>query len=185
MLNHWHIANASRTLAAGGVIAYPTETVYGLGANPHDDEAIARLLTIKHRSWEKGLILLAANTEQLLPYIQPVSQKKMQQIEATWPGPYTWVFEATSYVPSLVRGKHSTIAVRVTPHPWAHALCEFFDGPIISTSANPSGLPATQNRILVEKWFHGQIDYVLPGTPGPSKKPSEIRDARTGQVLRK
>lgn len=184
MATHWAVGKACRIIENGGVIAYPTETVYGLGADPLDLDAVRRILDIKNRAWEKGLILLASNIEQLLPYIIPVDEIKMRDIQATWPGPFTWVFEASPLVPAWVRGKHTSIAVRVTPHPWAHALCERFGRPIISTSANPSGFAATQNRVLIEKWFHGHIDYVLPGDPGPYTKPSEIRDARSGKVLR-
>ncbi len=181
---HWHLSRAKHALAASGVIAYPTETVYGLGADPLDCEAVSKLLTIKNRSWEKGLILIAAHLDQLLPYIKLTPGDSMNKIKSSWPGPFTWVFEATDRVPPWVKGRHSTIAVRVTSHPWAAALCNHTKGPIISTSANPSGLLATQERILVKKWFHHQIDYFLPGTPGPYTSPSEIRDARSGKLIR-
>ncbi len=181
---HWHLSRAKHALEASGVIAYPTETVYGLGADPFDCEAVSKLLTIKNRPWEKGLILIATHLDQLLPYIKLVPKNTMDKIKASWPGPFTWVFEATEQVPPWVKGRHSTIAVRVTSHPWAAALCDYVRSPIISTSANPSGLLATQRRILVRKWFNGQIDYFLPGTPGPYTAPSEIRDAHSGSLIR-
>lgn len=184
MLNRWHVNNAAQILHEGGVIAYPTETVYGLGADPHNLDAVSQLLKIKQRPWQKGLILIASNVKQLAPYIIPTESKRMDEILASWPGPYTWVFDATENVPLWVRGQHRSIAVRVTPHPIANALCEAFGGPIISTSANPSGFRATQQRILIEKWFHHQLDYILPGDPGPYTKPSEIRNAQSGKLLR-
>jgi len=184
LTHHWHLSRAKHVLSEGGVIAYPTETVFGLGADPFNHDAVIKLLTIKNRPWEKGLILIASNFEQLIPFIRPVNNSAMEKIKASWPGPFTWVFEATDAVPEWVRGKHRSIAVRVTPHPLASLLCGYFKGPIISTSANPSGFLATQKRILIRKWFHNKIDYFLPGDPGPYLRPSEIRNASSGKLLR-
>lgn len=184
MVSYQHISNACRALYQDGVIAYPTETVYGLGADPHSFKAVSRLLAVKNRSWEKGLILISASYQQLAPYIRISNDAILEKALNSWPGPYTWVFEATQRVPLWVRGKHSTIAVRVSPHPVTQALCSQFAGPIISTSANPAGFAATKRRIKVTQWFHNKIDYFVPGDSGPYSKPSEIRDARTGKLLR-
>lgn len=182
--NRWQIHLACRVLAQGGVVVYPTETVWGLGCDPFNEAAVRRLLEIKQRPWEKGLILIAAEPSQLAPYIVPVNKKRMKIIEQSWPGPHTWVFEATDAVPAWIRGKHPSVAVRVTSHPTANALCAALEKPIVSTSANPSGHKATQNVLQVRRWFNERIDLFVAGTAGPQRTPSEIRDARTGEVIR-
>lgn len=183
-INRWHIHQARRTLLRGGVIVYPTETVWGLGCDPFHEAAVRRLLDIKLRPVEKGLILIAANLEQLLPYIVAPSAAKLNAAASTWPGPVTWVFEASDAVPTWVRGKHPTVAVRVTSHPVAQALCADLGKPLVSTSANISGHPPSQNELLVRRWFNGKVDLFLAGKAGPHSRPSEIRDARSGAILR-
>jgi len=183
-INRWHIHQARRTLLRGGVIAYPTETVWGLGCDPFQETAVHRLLEIKQRPVEKGLILIAANLDQLRPFIVVSSPAQLEAAAATWPGPVTWVFEASDAVPMWVRGKHPTVAVRITSHPLAQALCADYGKPIVSTSANLSGHPPSQNELLVRRWFTGKVALFVPGEAGPYTRPSEIRDARSGAILR-
>jgi L-threonylcarbamoyladenylate synthase len=171
-------------LLRGGVIVYPTETVWGLGCDPFNAAAVAHLLQIKQRPPEKGLILIGADLDQLRPYVVLPAASKLRNIAASWPGPVTWVFEATTLVPPWVRGKHSTVAVRVSSHPVAQALCAEFGKPLVSTSANISGHPPSQNELLVRRWFAGKLSYFVPGTAGPHRRPSEIRDAASGAILR-
>lgn len=183
-INRWQIHQAKRSLLRGGVIVYPTETVWGLGCDPFSESAVRRLLDIKQRPVEKGLILIAAHLEQLLPYIVAPSAAQLETAAATWPGPVTWVFDASDAVPAWVRGKHPTVAVRVTSHPVAQALCADYGKPLVSTSANVSGHSPSQNSLLVRRWFTGKADLFVPGEAGPYTRPSEIRDARTGAILR-
>jgi len=135
------LRRAARMLTAGGVIAYPTEAVYGLGCDPLDAQAVTRLLAIKRRPVEKGLILIASRFDQLGPYVQPLTAAIRQRLDESWPGPNTWLLPADPATPRWIRGDHRTIAVRVTAHPLAAALCEAFGGAIVSTSANPAGRP--------------------------------------------
>jgi len=180
----WQLLKACRALSNGGVIAYPTETVWGLGCDPSDEAAVRSLLTIKQRPVQKGLLLIAANTAQLEPYIVALTPAKMRKIVNTWPGPHTWLFTATERVPPWIRGEHATVAVRVTSHPLAAALCQQFGRPIVSTSANLSGYAPAKSEILVRRHFWDKVAYVLPGENGPHATPSEIRDAQTGVVVR-
>ena len=184
MVTTWPLRFANHTLKSGGVIAYPTETVFGLGCDPENELAVTRLLDFKNRSWEKGLILIAADIEQLRPYIELPGKNRMLEITKSWPGPTTWVFRASTNVPIWVRGIHATIAVRVTPHPLAAALCRLFKRPLVSTSANLSGHAPIRRRIQLQHWFGDVVDYILPGEVGPYLKPSEIRDAQPNRVLR-
>ena len=178
------IKEAVQILQQGGVIAYPTEAVFGLGCDPDNHEAVEKLLAIKQRSRDKGLILIAADFQQLRPYLGEIDKSLKVKILATWPGPVTWLWPANPAVSSLLRGKHDTIAVRVTAHSLAAALCREFGGPLVSTSANLSGKPPTHTADEVRNQLGDQLDYVLEGKVGGRARPSEIRDALSGEVLR-
>ena len=178
------INEAVGILQQGGVIAYPTEAVYGLGCDPNNHQAVERLLAIKQRSWEKGLILIAAEFQQLAPFLAEIDMALKEKILATWPGPITWLWPANPAVSSLLRGKHDTIAVRVTAHPVAAELSRAFGGALISTSANLSGKSPARTAKEVQAQFKHQLDYVLKGKVGGRARPSEIRDALSGEVLR-
>jgi len=179
----WRLRRAVQTLEAGGVIAYPTEAVFGVGCDPWDDNALIDLLTLKQRPWHKGLILIASDFNQLQDFIQPLPAKILKQVQQTWPGPVTWLLPVRQEVSPLLTGEHSTIAVRVTAHPLVQKLCRAFDGAIVSTSANIAGLRPAKNVHQV-RWQLPGIDYVLPGALGGASRPSEIRDAETGAKLR-
>lgn len=182
-ISQWRLRQALHTLNGGGVIAYPTEAVYGLGCDPMDEEAVQRILLLKQRPIEKGMILVAADFNQLQDFILPVSADLLAQLEKTWPGHVTWLLPVRSDVPEFLTGAHDTLAVRVTAHPQTAALCRAFGGPIVSTSANISGLRPARNSHQVH-WQLPEVDYVMPGACGGALQPSTIRDARTGAVLR-
>lgn len=179
----WHIAQASRYLARGGVIAYPTESVYGLGCNPWEAQAVERILTLKHRDPNKGLIVIAATIEQLAPLIELAPAVPMAVVTRTWPGPVTWVLPAKKCVPVWLRGSQGGIAVRVSAHPVVQALC-LSAGILVSTSANPEGYSPAKTARRVRAYFGNQLDYILPGTTGGGMAPTEIRHAVTGKLLR-
>jgi L-threonylcarbamoyladenylate synthase len=183
-VNIWHLKQAARVLCAGGVVAYPTESVYGLGCNPWDGDAVSKLLKIKSRYVEKGLLLIAADISQLDPFVLPMPSTLTEQIHSTWPGPFTWVAPARPEIPDWLTGGRNTIAVRVSAHPQASALCACFDGAIVSTSANLSGRSAARSALGVRIRFQDSVDFILPGCVGPQSIPTEIRDALTGRVLR-
>jgi len=177
------LQQAVDVLKSGEVIAYPTEAVYGLGCDPSNVEAINRILEIKQRPWHKGLIIIAANLEQLTPFLAPLSADTLKMVESTWPGPTTWVLPASEDLPSCLIGDHDSIAVRVTAHAQAAALCRAFGGPIVSTSANRAGDQPVKTQQEVQLQLP-EIEYVLSGECEGSDKPTEIRDARTGKILR-
>lgn len=183
-MSAFHLRTARRLLRAGGIVAYPTEAVYGLGCDPLNPQAVSRLLAIKHRPWRKGLILIAASPQQLEPYLEPVAPALQEQLSRSWPGPVTWLLPAREAVPRWLRGEHRTLAVRVTAHPLASALCEAFGGPLVSTSANLAGHAPARSALRVQGKLGGQVDYILHGSLGESEKPTEIRDARTGRIVR-
>lgn len=183
-LNPWHLSRAAEAIHGGGVIAYATEAVFGLGCDPADEAALAHLLALKVRPPEKGLILIAADVGQLAAYIEPFDAETWARIAPTWPGPNTWVVPAKASLSRLVTGNRDTVAVRVTAHPQVRALCQAYGGAIVSTSANRSGEKPARTVFAVRRAFGDSLDYVLPGAVGSRPRPSVIRDARTGAVLR-
>lgn len=181
-----HAQRAAQTLKHGGVVAYPTEAVYGLGCDPCNDRALRRLLKIKRRSPRKGLILIAAHWAQLRPFLRPLAPPLARRVMAAWkePTPITWLLPARPGVSRLLRGQHNTLAVRITAHPAARALCLAFGGAVVSTSANLTRHPPARRAAEIGQRMGRQLDAVMAGTTGPSARPSEIRDAATGQILR-
>lgn len=182
-ISRFRLRGIARRLRQGAIIAYPTEAVFGLGCNPHDELAVMRLLEIKQRPVEKGLILIASHWEQLQPLLLPVDAEIRARVEETWPGPVTWLLAARPQTPVWLRGMHESLAVRVTAHPLAAALCDAFGGPIVSTSANASGRPPARTALQARLRCPG-VDIVLTGATGGRRQPSEIRDAYTGERLR-
>jgi len=175
---------ASQALVNGGVIAYPTEGVFGLGCNPNNETAIKSLLTLKQRDADRGLILIAANIDQLSPYIAPLSNAVRDKLEQSWPGPVTWILPCNDKVSDLVSGGRNTIAARVTAHESVVRLCQSFDSALISTSANLSGEPACVDANTVQSMFGNQLSYVLDLPIGTLQGPTPIYDGLTGRKLR-
>lgn len=176
------IHRAGRIIRAGGIVAYPTEGVWGLGCLPHVEEAVERILEIKRRDASKGLILIASRPEQLAEWIAPdIDANKLASEKGH---PLTWIVPAAEWVPYFVRGANEGLAVRITTHPVAAALCDAADSAIVSTSANISGRPPSRNAHLLQRTFGQLVDCVVPGQCGPASGPSEIRDWRSGKVLR-
>jgi L-threonylcarbamoyladenylate synthase len=179
-----HIDRAARAILDGGVVAYPTEAVYGLGCLPLDPDAVERLLRIKGRRWRKGFLVIAAAIDQLEPLVDLDAAAKRDEILASWPGPVTWTLPARPGVPQWLTGARATLAVRVTAHPIARALCRRTGLAIVSTSANRSGHPPHRRLLALRRELGAAVDYVLPGPLGGSARPSRIRDGATGEVLR-
>lgn len=173
---------ARECLAKGAVLAYPTEAVYGLGCDPFNEAAVYRLLSLKNRRVEKGLILLIACWEQLDAMIAPLSESAMAAVRATWPGPVTWIFPSPKTLPSWITGEHQSIAVRMTAHPVAKALC--LNHPLVSTSANKSGLAPARSFDDLQAQFPVGLEGWVEGALGDDVLPSTIVDVLTGKVLR-
>nr|WP_243830697.1 L-threonylcarbamoyladenylate synthase [Thiohalophilus thiocyanatoxydans] len=178
------IQRAVQVLHDGGVIAYPTEAVYGLGCDPDDQAAIEKILALKQRERSKGLILIASSVDQVQPYLEELPQEARHRVLASWPGPFTWLWPAKADTSEWLRGDFATLAVRVTAHPLARELCQAFGKPLVSTSANLSGRPPARTAAEVREQFGEQVDFVLEGEVGPHSSPTEIRDALSGELIR-
>ncbi len=176
------LQRAANVILSGGVVAYPTEAVYGLGCDPMNETAVLRVLALKKRSPDKGLIVIAADIDQLAPLIRPLDEASRKVMLDTWPGPVTWV--VPSDAPPWLTGGRGTLAVRVTAHPESRALCRRSGMALVSTSANVSARPPARTALAVRQAFSGAIDYILPGRTGGNERPSELKDLATGRVLR-
>jgi L-threonylcarbamoyladenylate synthase len=181
------IVLAVSALREGRVIAYPTESVWGLGCDPWNEQAVLALLRLKQRPVEKGLILIASDIEQVEPYLAQLTTQQRDVVLASWSDAVeqasTWLVPVTLDTPSWISGEHSQVAIRVTKHKQTQALCRSFGKPIVSTSANPSGEPAAINALMVRQYFQDQV-FILDGETSGAKQPSVIRDVETGRVLR-
>lgn len=183
-MNLWHIRQAARVVRGGGIVAYPTEAVYGLGCDPLDPFAVLRILALKNRSLDEGLILIAARFDQLEPFLVPLDAETRKRVAATWPGPVTWLLPARPETPEWLTGRHDTLAVRVTAHPQAAALADAADTALVSTSANVSGRRPARSAVAARRMFGDAVDYYLAGEVGGLAQPTEIRDGGTGRVVR-
>lgn len=176
------VLHAANVLLRGGVIAYPTEGVFGLGCLPDDQQALRRLLDIKQRDAAKGLIVIAADAGQLEGWIDLPEGRSLPAPNPDHP--ITWIVPPGAKVSPMLRGEHTSLAVRITSNPVASALCLTADSPLVSTSANLSGKPTARNRFVLRRQFANVVDYVVPGDCGPASGPSEIRDFISGRILR-
>lgn len=175
---------ARQTLLQGGVIAYPTEAVYGLGCLPEHGAAVARILALKRRPGrKKGLILVAASLSQVARYLDLDAVSDWRPILASWPGPVSWVFPAARALPAGLRGENRSIAIRITALAPLRALCRA-SGPLVSTSANPSGKASARSARQVRRYFAARLDYIHPGHIPGRAGPSELRCALSQRVLR-
>lgn len=177
---------AATALRSGGIVAYPTEAVWGLGCDPFNAEAVQCLLDIKHRPAAKGMIVIAADLAQALPHLywDELPPARRDAILASWPGPNTWLIPCRPQVPEWLRGEHDTLAVRITDHPIAAALCRAFGGVVVSTSANRAGEPPARQIEELPTDVLGRLDGWIAGDTSGLAQPSTIRDARTGAILR-
>lgn len=176
------IETARTLLNQGGILAYPTEGVYGLGCDPFCKRAVERLLALKHRCVSKGLIVLIADWTQLAALVKPLTADQWLKIRETWPGPVTWIFPKAPEIPVWLTGAHDGIAIRMSAHPLLQALCK--EGPVVSTSANRSGYQPIMTMADIQAQFANDIDGLLLGELGGAGKVSAIFDLITDVQLR-
>jgi L-threonylcarbamoyladenylate synthase len=167
----------------GGLIAYPTESCYGLGCDPRNPRALKRLIRLKGRSAAKGLILIADHIKRLYPFIRPLNRADRARVQRTWPGPVTWVVPASRTCLPLLTGGRTTIAVRITAHSDAVRLCRTLGSALVSTSANHSGRKPAQTAAQCRRMFGARV-RVIDGRIGHRRRPSTLVDLATGTVLR-
>ena len=170
-------------LRRGGLIAYPTESCYGLGCDPDNRGAVQRLLKLKQRPQHKGLILIAAKYRQIARYLQPLAPSQQQQLRNAGAQAITYLMPTLATTPRWLRGSHDTLAVRLTAHKQAAQLCSSVNSALVSTSANRSGQRPAKTYAQCQRLF-GRKVWVLPGQVGKRKKPSTIRMWGDGKIIR-
>lgn len=170
-------------LKRGGLIAYPTESCYGLGCDPRNPRALKQLIRFKGRNAAKGLILIADRFKRLLPFIRPLSPANRARVQSGWPGPVTWIVPAAAACSPLLTGGRATLAVRVTAHPDAARLCRMLGTALVSTSANLSGRKPARTAAQCRRIFGAQV-RVIDGRIGQRRRPSTLIDLATGTTLR-
>ncbi|MBI4939032.1 MAG: Sua5/YciO/YrdC/YwlC family protein [Nitrosomonadales bacterium] len=170
-------------LRRGGLIAYPTEYCYGLGCDPHNRRAVLRLLKLKGRPQSKGLILIAGQFAQLAPYLLPLAAEQQDILRRDGARAITYLVPAKASCPRWLRGAHETLAVRITAHAGAAALCNALGMALVSTSANHNGRQPARTYAQCRRLFGDRV-RVLHGQVGKRKKPSAIRTWMSGKIVR-
>lgn len=183
-VSHPQICRAAQLLKEQAVVAYPTESVWGLGCDPWSAPAVDKILQLKKRKAEKGLILIADTLERFEPFLADLDDDLLCRFRQPTEKPTTWLVPNNGVAPLWITGGRDRLALRITEHPIAAALCALLGGPLVSTSANPQGLPAAKSASEVENYFAGAIDFQAPGQVGNAAKPSQIRDLISGEILR-
>lgn len=178
------LAHAADIIRNGGVIAYPTEGVWGLGCDPTLEAAVNKLLALKHRAVKKGLILIGSDADQFAPFTASLDHSQMLLFKTKRERPTTWLVPDNGAAPRWIVGEHKTIALRITQHPLCSRLCDLFGGPIVSTSANTQNCPAAETREDVESYFLNKLSFVISGAVASAGSVSEIIDLVTGEVIR-
>jgi len=178
-----NIAVLRAHLRAGGVIAYATESCFGLGCDPRNVDAIKKILRLKRRPWHKGLIVVASELAQLRQLVRPLTPEQRAFTQQYWPGPYTFLLPRTSRAPRALGGRHAKLAVRISAHPDVRRLCRALDMALVSTSANRAGFKPIKTARECRRQFGAEV-MVLPGRIGKRKRPSVIMDVDTQKILR-
>ena len=183
-LPSWRAALTVRNLCQGDVIAYPTEGVWGLGCLPELEQSVAHILRIKRRRWDMGLILVASKLEQVEHYLAGLGDEARSQLEVAWPSAVTYLIPDNGVAPMWIKGRHQRVALRLSAHPVIRSICDRLGGPIVSTSANPTGREAAKNALRVRQYFGNDVDQIVAGPLGGETGASEIRDLMSGDILR-
>lgn len=182
----WHARLTAKALKAGETVAYPTEAVWGLGCDPANRAAMERLVALKRRPLEKGVILIAADLGQVAHLLAPLTPEMRAAAEALWPGFVTCLLpDLAGQVPEWIRGKHASVAVRVSRHPSVRALCQAFGGPIVSTSCNPAGRSPARTNLEARRYFNASVRHYMAGETTQKQGPSPILDLKSGDYLRR
>lgn len=178
------VEEAAEIILQGGLVAYPTESCFGIGCDPGNINAIKRILELKKRPRSKGLIVIADRFERLQKFLLPLPDTHLNPMIDSWPGPYTWLCPCHPHTSKWLTGEHNTLAVRVTAHPIAARLSQRSAMAIVSTSANTSTRPALRSAAAVNRCFGDQIDAIVDGVIGQFISPSTITNAITGEKVR-
>ena len=173
------IETVQSVLNSGGVIAFPTDTFYGLGADPFNPDALTKIFQIKQRPADKPLLVLIHSLDQLKNLTQGATDSARKLMEHFWPGPLTLIFKAASELPDALTASTGTIGIRLPVHPFTHKLLGALEQPLTAPSANISGTGELQTASLVERSLGGEVDLIVDGGAAPGGKVSTVLDTTT------
>ena len=182
-MSPWALNRLTQAIAAGAVIGYPTDTIWGFGCDPLNPSSVGRLLQIKHRDVDKGLILLTSDLAYCDPFIrlEPDQRPALQTPAAV---PTTWLVEASERCPVWIRGNHPTVALRITRHPLLRFICAQLQLPLVSTSANRTGKSTVRNALQMRRQFGAELDYIVTGFNTGGGRASAIKSLASGNLVR-
>jgi L-threonylcarbamoyladenylate synthase len=182
-MSPWALNRFIHAVSQGAVFGYPTDTVWGFGCHPLIALAVNRILQIKNRGPDKGLILLSSRLEYCAAYTS-LDAAQLQPLQCEHEHPTTWLVPASEFCPVWIRGNFTTVAIRITRHPLLQQLCDRLEAPIVSTSANRTGRATVRNSLQLRRQFSGELDFIVNGFSTGGKRPSEIKSLLTGASLR-
>ncbi len=182
MASDFSIRHAAHVIRDGGIIAYPTDTIYGLGCDPYNAQAVHNINLLKQRPLNKQFILLAGDIEQIKPLI--ILDKKQQTKIMHTSEPTSWIADASPQAPAWLTEQYNTLSIRISNHATVKKLCAALGHAIISTSANPSEKKPARNSLELHQYFHGRIDKILASQQKLSARPSKIIRLCDNRVIR-
>jgi len=181
-LDERQVKRAAEVLGNGGIVVYPTETVYGIGCDPLNREAYSRILRLKGRDESRPMLLLACSVAQVEEFAGGLPDVVSRLADVFWPGPLTMVFRPEKRLPDYLYGPGDGVAFRVSPHPLASLLAFEFGAPVVSTSANRTGEPPLTTYSDALREFGDRVDVVLEGSGEMNGAPSTVVDLTSGEV---
>ena len=184
-MSPWQINQLAQAVRQGAVFAYPSDTIWGLGCHPLHQTAVQRILDIKQRPMSKGLILLASRLSYLESYLSNnLTDREIDCLQTVTPQPTTWLVETGKHCPNWLCGQFSTIAIRLTDHPFIQQICAAIQAPLVSTSANRSGKSCVRNSVQMRKQFGDELDFIVSGFDTGCNRPSEIKSLLDRTTIR-
>jgi L-threonylcarbamoyladenylate synthase len=182
-MSPWALNRFAHAVSQGAIFGYPTDTIWGFGCHPLIASSVARILQIKNRSADKGLILLSSRLEYCAAYVG-LDSEHLKPVLSTTDHPTTWLVPASGNCPLWIRGNNLTVAIRITDHPLLEFLCDRLETPIVSTSANRSSKATARNSMQMHKQFGDELDFIVSGFATGSNRPSEIKSLLNGTTAR-
>jgi len=183
-MSPWALNRLAHAVSRGAIFGYPTDTIWGFGCHPLNASSVVRILQIKNRKPDKGLILLSSKLEYCSRYLE-LEGEALDPIRQANDHPTTWLVPASESCPLWIRGNFPTVAIRITNHPLLRYLCDRLQAPIVSTSANRAGKATVRNSLQMREQFGDELDFIVGGFSTGSNKPSEIKSLLNGTIIRK
>ncbi len=184
-MSPWAINRLGKAILQGAIFAYPTDTIWGLGCHPLLTHSVTRILEIKQRPVEKGLILLGSSLDLFEPYIgDDITCEQVALLSKTTGHPVTWLVPASDHCPAWIRGHFPSVAIRITNHPLVGKICAQIRSPIVSTSANRVGSTTVRNVWQAHQQFIEQVDFIVSGFGPGTNCASEIKSLESGHTVR-